>query len=342
MFTTPLVAAIRRTHPGAHLTYAVEPAAAPVLQGNPHLNALLVIPRRRGLGRLADDLRVARQLRHGRFDVAVDLHGGPRSAWLTWASGAPRRIGYAMTGRAWMYTDVVARTPEPASRHSVLNQWDLLGPLGVAGPPEPALTRVEMSGDPDASGRVDRLLASAGWQPPQPLIVVHVSASNPFKRWPAGSFVDLLVRLLDGHPDRSACVVSGPSEPAAAAEVADRARTALGGATHTILAPQLDLGELRALVTRASVYIGGDSGPLHVAATTDTPIVELLGPTVASRSFPWRPSTRFAATIESGPLPCRPCDERTCVPGDFRCLTRISPAQVVEAAERALAAGRPA
>ena len=81
----------------------------------------------------------------------------------------------------------------------------------------------------------------------------------------------------------------------------------------------------------------GDSGPLHVAATTETPIVEILGPTMGSRSSPWRSPRFFAELIDAGPLPCRPCDERTCVPGDFRCLTQISPDRVAAAAERALA-----
>jgi ADP-heptose:LPS heptosyltransferase len=339
VFTTPLIAALRRTHASAHLSYVVEPAAAPVLQGNPHLDELIVAPRRRRLGRLADDLRLARRLRRARFDAAIDLHGGPRSALLTWATGAPTRVGYAIPGRAWMYTHAVPRTPEPSIRHSVLNQWDLLAPLGIDRPPDPEDLPVEMREDPAAGPRVTALLTRAGLPPARQIIVVHVSASNPFKRWPAASFVDAVVRLLDNHTERVACVVSGPSEPGAAAEVVRRARAALGTGAHRVVAPQLGLPDLHALIARAAVYIGGDSGPLHVAATTRTPIVELLGPTLASRSFPWRPSTSFAAILDAGSLPCRPCAERTCVPGDFRCLTRISPAQVVDAAERALASG---
>ena len=100
-----------------------------------------------------------------------------------------------------------------------------------------------------------------------------------------------------------------------------------------------DLDELRALVARAAVYIGGDSGPLHVAATTRTPIVALLGPTLAERSRPWRDPRCFAEIVDVA-LPCRPCHQRTCEPGDFRCLTWITPERVAAAAERALAARR--
>src|ERR687892_388100 len=89
-FTTPLIAALRRQYPDAHLAYVVEPAAEPVVRGNPHLNVVIVAPKRRGLARLRDDLALARRLRREHFDVAIDFHGGPRSAWLAWASRAPK------------------------------------------------------------------------------------------------------------------------------------------------------------------------------------------------------------------------------------------------------------
>jgi ADP-heptose:LPS heptosyltransferase len=96
---------------------------------------------------------------------------------------------------------------------------------------------------------------------------------------------------------------------------------------------EFDLAELQALVARAALYIGGDSGPLHVAATTTTPIVALFGPTLPERSMPWR-APALAEAVDAGPLPCRPCHQRTCVPGDFRCLTGIRPEAVIAAARR--------
>ena len=100
------------------------------------------------------------------------------------------------------------------------------------------------------------------------------------------------------------------------------------------------LAELRVLVARAAVYIGGDSGPVHVASTTSTPIVELLGPTPAERSRPWRESRLPAEIVDAGHLPCRPCNQRRCEPGDFRCLTGISPDRVIAAAERMIKMGK--
>ena len=336
VFTTPIIRAVRRHYPDARLTYLIEPPAAPVLRHNAHLNELMVIPRRRGVRRIADDLGVARDLRRRRFDMAIDLHGGPRAAWFTWATGAPRRIGYGMPGRAWMYTDAVTRAPDLSSRHSVENQWDLLSPLGIA-QPTPLTDATEMPVDAEAANRVEQRLRMLGISPAHPIVLLHVSAGNPFRRWPESSFIALIAALVSRDPSRRVLITSGPSDAAAAARVAAQARQLLGPLAGAVPdAGEFDLGELHALTARAAVYIGGDSGPAHIASTTRTPIVELLGPTLAGRSRPWRDPRWYTETVDAGELPCRPCAQRQCVPGDFRCLTMISAELVAAAAERAI------
>ena len=334
-FTTPLLRALRRRYPDAHLAYAVEPAAEPVVRGNPHLDEIIVTPRTRGLARLRDDAALAARLRRRRFDVAIDLHGGPRSAWLTWASGAPMRIGYTIQGRSWMYTHVIPRAADLTPRHSVLNQWDLLAPLDIPAA-DPIGDPMEMVEDAAATGSVRDRLRSAGLHT-HPLVVIHVSAGNPFRRWPAESFVALTCTLARQDARRRIILTSGPSQASAAREIADAARIALGPLAACVPdAGEFDLAELRALVARAAVYIGGDSGPLHIAATTTTPIVALFGPTLAGRSMPWRDPRLFAEAVEVNGLACRPCHQRACAPGDFRCLTGIAPDRVAAAVERAL------
>ena len=339
VLTTPLIHALRRSYPDAQLTYVVEAAAAPIVRANRNLTDVVVVPRTRGVARVRDDLALAYRLRTRRFDVAIDLHGGPRAAWLVWASGAAVRIGYRITGRSWMYTHVVARPRDEAPRPTVVNQWDLLAPLGVD-PPNPVLDPLEMEADASAAASVDRRLEVAGISAGHPVVVVHVSAGNPFRRWPRESFEALVVALARRDPLRRVLLTSGPSDVHAAKEIIGRARATLGplaGAVPEV--GEFDLTELRALVSRAAVYIGGDSGPLHIAGTTTTPIVALFGPTLAERSMPWRDPRWFAEAVDAGPLECRPCRQRECAPGDFRCLTRISAEQVAAAAERAISCG---
>lgn len=337
VFTTPAIRAVRRRYPDARISYIVEEEAAAVVRGNPHLDELIVIGGRHAPGRLRADLRLAARLRRARYDLAIDFHGGPRSSLLTWLSGAPRRIGFEVAGRSWMYTTRVPRPREMRPRHSVDTQWDLLLPLGIA-PPDPATDPTEMPLDPDAAIAVDRRLATASVERTAPIAVIHVSAGNPFRRWPTDSFVDLICRLADGHPERRIVITSGPSDSGAARAIGDRARAALAPAARAAVLDvgEFSLPELRALLERAALYIGGDSGPLHVASTTSVPVVGLYGPTPPVRSQPWRPSSFINEAAEAGPLPCRPCDQRRCEPGDFRCLTGISAAAVAALAERAL------
>ena len=342
VFTTPAIGALRRRFPDAHLTYLVEAPAEPVVTHHPDLNAIVVLERPRGLARLRYDVQLAARLRAERFDIVIDFHGGPRSGFLTWATGARQRIGYDLPGRRWCYT---TRLPWTRSlvppRHSVLNQWDLLTPLGIAAA-DRARDPVTMTIDPAAAARVHARLSAAGVAPGAPLIVMHVSAGNPFRRWPAASFATVAAELAREDMQRRVIVTSGPSEAAAAEAVAQQARLLAGDAGGGIVRTgEFDLAELRALVGRAALYIGGDSGPLHVAATTHTPVVALFGPTLPERSMPWRDPAIGAIAVDAGPLPCRPCHQRHCVPGDFRCLTAISPTMVVAASRELLRSPNP-
>jgi predicted lipopolysaccharide heptosyltransferase III len=339
VFTTPAIAALRRRFADAQLTYLVEAPAAPVVRHHPLIDTLIIADRPRGIARWRYDLQLARRLRTERFDLVIDFHGGPRSAALTWATGAPRRIGYALPGRRWAYTTRVPWTRSLVPpRHSVLNQWDLLMPLGIEAP-DRARDAVVMAPEPASEARVDARLRAAGIDETAPLIVIHVSAGNPFRRWPASSFAAVAAELAREDRRRRLIITSGPSEAAAAEAVAGQARRLAGDAAAGIVRTgEFDLPELRALVGRAALYIGGDSGPLHIAATTRTPVVALFGPTLAERSMPWRDPGIGAIALDAGPLACRPCHQRHCVPGDFRCLTGISPNMVIAAARELLAA----
>ena len=338
VFTTPAIAALRTRFPAAHLTYIVEPAAAPIVAGNPNLNEIIVAPRTRGVAGLVHDVALGRRLRAQRYDLAIDFHGGPRAALLTWLSGAPIRVGYEIAGRTWMYTHRVARPRALRPRHSVENQWDLLAPLDIA-PPDRAQFPMSMPLDPHIAARVADRLSRAGATDGDRLVVIHVSAGNPFRRWPLAHFVDLVAALAEDDARRRIVITSGPSEEDAAARVIADARARLGAARaeQVLSAGEFSLAELRALVERAALYVGGDSGPLHVAATTTVPIVGLYGPTLPARSAPWRDPRYATESVDAGDLPCRPCDQRICAPGDFRCLTLIAPASVLAAARRALA-----
>ena len=214
IFTTPSLRAVKRCLPDADLSYVVEREAAPILSGNPHLSDLIVVDRPRGLQRLTYDFALAENLRTARFDAVIDFHGGPRSSWLTWCTRAPLRIGYSVPFRNWAYTHHVPRSRRLEARHSVVNQWDLLAALDkrLGGSPDPQRDSVEMTEDLDVTGAIKHRLAQAGVGPTNPLIVIHVSAGNTFRQWPADYFAQTIATLAKSAPQRRFIITSGPSD----------------------------------------------------------------------------------------------------------------------------------
>jgi lipopolysaccharide heptosyltransferase II len=339
VFTTPAIRGLRERFPDAQITYVVEPAAAPVVTGNPHLNEIIVTRGRGGVAGVLDDVALIRRVRAAKYDMAIDFHGGPRSSLIAWLSGAAVRVGYDVRGRGWMYSVRVPRPRHIRPRHAVLNQWDLLSAIGIPAPDARHMP-VEMATDPAAETAVALRLADAGVRADDCVIVVHVSAGNPFRRWPIDRFVTLVAALAQADAGRRVVVTSGPSEREAASTVIQQARalvTTRDDARHVLACGEFSLAEFRALVNRAALYIGGDSGPLHIASTCSVPIVGLYGPTLPVRSAPWRAPEWISDAVEVADLPCRPCDQRRCEPGDFRCLTWLGAEQVAAAAERVLA-----
>src|SRR5262249_20222236 len=145
-------------------------------------------------------------------------HSGPRSSLIAWLSGAPTRVGYGVPGRSWMYTKRVARPQEIRARHAVENQWDLLNAIGIP-TPDPAHSPTEMAVAHDAESAGGERLAAMGVRHGDELIVVHVSAGNPFRRWPPDSFAMLIAMLLQRRPRRRVIVIAGASDRDAAARV---------------------------------------------------------------------------------------------------------------------------
>jgi ADP-heptose:LPS heptosyltransferase len=182
-------------------------------------------------------------------------------------------------------------------------------------------------------------MGQAGIESEHLLVMVHVGARIAFRRWPPERFAETIDALARADGRTRFVVIAGPGEDTAERVVAD-ARTRLPASLrgHVVDPRSWTLDELQALASHAAVYIGCDTGPAHIAGTTNVPIVALYGPTLPETWAPWRPPGPVTIPLAVEGLPCRPCDQRVCEPGDFRCLNWIRPEQVVEAAIKCLAA----
>ncbi len=328
--TLPAVSALRAAYPGAHLAWLVEPASADLLAGQPWVDEVLVFPRgalaeasRRGqVVRLTATLwRFVRQLRGRRFELAVDFHSLAKSALLALVSGATLRVGYerpyGREGSWWLATARARLAAPPISRFD--RNIGLVEFLGICAQPAQAPLRV----DPDAYQRLGAALGNTGAP-----VILHpgTSPGTPHKRWEADGWA-AVARALAGDGLR-VLVSCGPGaeEAATVASIIAAAEGAAERAPATA-----DLGDLAALLTHARVFVGGDSGPLHLASLVGTPVVQLIGPTdpVENAPYPGTPSRTVRV-----PVACSPC-RRGCAAAS--CMRRIRPESVVMATRALLA-----
>lgn len=308
---TPALSALRRGAPGTAIHVLLTEPLAPLLTNHPHVDALLTL----GPG-LAAKIAAARRLRQERYDAVLDFHGGPTSAWLTLASGAPLRIGLdsyrfaRVYGRLARSADADGNVASP--RHTVRVQASLVEALGC---PVSDL-RLHLEVDPQARRRLGVRLAEHDL-PGSGYVLVQPTASFPTKTWPPERFREAAIRL--GERTGLDVVVSLPEGSP------DSMRN------HFVGLPvfSVPLSELVALTERAALYLGNDAGPMHLAAALGVPVVGLFGSSDPRRWFPWDVPHRV---LWAG-LPCSPCHGKWCSnPKRLACLDALAVSPVVESA----------
>jgi ADP-heptose:LPS heptosyltransferase len=311
ILTTPAVRALRTALPLAELVYVVEEPYRKLVEGNPDIDRVVAVPK--GPSR-REFITLVRAIRKEGYDAVVDFHGGPRASLLALLSGAKVKAGYAIKYRGFFYDVRVPRAPKQGRIHSVENHVNLVRALGIeAG---------EISGLVLPRGQVPAFdIRNAECEKPGPdsLILLHIGAGNPFRYWGTDNLVRL-VRLLEEIPGARVALIGGTEDKAAETEILEKAPGTLS------YVGRFDLGGTAELIRRAALFIGPDSGPMHIAAAVGTPIVAWFGPTLPANFAPWKPSG--GARIIEKALDCRPCKQRTCVHGDFRCLRLITPEEV--------------
>jgi len=321
ILTTPAVRAVRTALPRAELVYVVEEPYKELVEGNPDIDRVVTVPKEQSR---REFLSLVRAIRKEDYDAVVDFHGGPRASLLALLSGGKVKAGYAVKYRGLFYDVRVPRAPKEGRIHSVENHVNLVRALGIeVGDiqglvlPRGQVSTFQLS---VADGKVEKLR-------PDPLIAVHIGAGNRFRYWGADNLARL-VRLLGEIPGTRAALIGGPEDKAAESEILEKAPGTLS------FVAMLDLAGTAELIRQAAVFVGPDSGPMHIAAAVGTPIVAWFGPTLPANFAPWKP-TGGARIIEKA-LDCRPCKQRDCVHGDYRCLQLITPEEVRDAVTAAL------
>ena len=319
ILTTPLVRALRATHPDAIVHFATRRACAPLLEGNPNIDRVLTLPEDDDGGLRA----LARTIRAERYDHVLDLHGTLRARLLRLLVPAPRWRGYRKhTLRRWALTRLkqnwFGEVVPVAERY-----FDAAAALGVrpdGGPPEVF---------PSAGARAAAAAAlrEAGLGEGEAYVAIAPGAQHATKRWPESSWAELARRMAEAG---LRVVVVGGREDVEAGEgiVAASGAVSVAGA--------LDLPGSAAVLEGARALASGDTGVMHLATAVGTPVVALFGPTV--REFGFFPYSSRATVLERE-LPCRPCSTHggpACPLGHHACMREIG-VDEVEAAVLAAA-----
>jgi heptosyltransferase I len=276
VLSVPVLCALRDHFPTAMIGWVVERTSAQLLRGHGDLDQLIELPRG-WMKSPATVLETSRRLRQFRFDVALDLQGLSKSAILARLSGARRRLGFAQSqfeGRelsTWINNEFVA----PVADHVVNRGLELLRPLGILDPaanfrlPDYETSRAAM-----VKFILERGLGGG-------FAVVNTGAGWPSKLWPAERYGEVARHLGRKRNLPTVVAWAGEAERQVALEIIIRS----GG--HAQLAPPTSLTELAELARRARIFIGSDTGPLHIAAAVGTPCVGLYGPMPARRCGPF-------------------------------------------------------
>ena len=316
MRALPLLTRVRRAYPAAHIAWAVEPAAAPLLDYHPALNDVLLYQRKRGPRAFIPFLQ---HLRRQRFDLVLDLQRHLKSGLVSLCSGAPIRVGFHRQNTKegnWLFnTHTIDAIPDFSLK---LGQY--LKFAEALGLPEDGVS-FDLRLRPEEEQRVDALLVDT----PRPFAVFFLGSRWPSRFWFPEATAEV-ARALQQEYGAHVVLVGGQGEVAFAHEV----RAAFPGKL-TDLSGKTTLRDLIGIFSRARLAMGPDSGPMHIAAATGVPVISLWGATSPIRSAPWGSE----AFVLQGSAACSPCYTRDC-PIGRACMRRITPDHVMQQARKIL------
>ena len=316
VLSTPVLPLLRKQFPEAKMTFLVNPGTAAVLQDNPYLEEVWVLPRQSWW----QQLRFIQHVREAKFDTVIDLTDGDRSAFLSWVTGARVRLGYNRD-RRWrgkFYSQVLPSAY--GSMHMVEYHQQAIAGLGIhesVGEPEVYIHSEVGQQDEDAFGDF--------FAKGQPLVLLHPTARYVFKAWPLERFA----ALADWLSGQGICValIGSQREILIGQQIMNLTKN-----KPVNLMGKTQLSQLVALMRRSLLLIGNDGGPIHIASAVGCPVLGLFGPTDPAV---WGPRGSNVKVIYKG-LDCRECFYPGCSRGEESCMRQISVKEVCQTAQSML------
>ncbi|MBE0645109.1 MAG: glycosyltransferase family 9 protein [Bacteroidetes bacterium] len=295
LLSTVVLPNLRSAFPEASLAFLTEKPAADIIRDNSFVDEAIVFD-------AASDnyLKLLLRLRRSRFDLVFDLFCNPRSAQMTYASGAPLRVGYPFRGRAWAYNIHVETRADRV--HNTEFNLDALAHLEI-----PIVERRLCFPLPDDRVRRFVNLTREFRTRKGPLIAMNSSGTWETKRWGLEHFARLADMLIE-RLDANVLLLWGPQEKEDVAAIQACMRHA------ALPAPLTSIGELGALLAQCDFTISNDSGPMHISAAVNTPTLGIFGPTNPDLQGPFQKESIW---VRLDGLDCLGCNLTRCEIGNI-------------------------
>ncbi|MDD5712982.1 MAG: glycosyltransferase family 9 protein [Smithellaceae bacterium] len=321
--TLPSLSALRKRFPQAHITWVVEQAAADLVVGHPYLDSVIVSTRKGWAGKLrggnigavvAEMRELTGALRSRPYDLVIDFHGLFKSAVLAGLCRGKRKLGYRSLQElsGLFYTE---RIPEDMEKHAVDRYLDFARYLGADVSKPEFLIPVAFENE----RRTEALLKEAGIASGERFIAVSPVALWKTKLWSDEKFAALCDMMISRLGVKVVLTGGAAAPLMRIGNLMKENAVNLGGKTT--------LKDLAALYRRAALVVTTDSGPMHLAAATGTPVIALFGPTDPRRTGPYG----AGHTVLQKSLPCVPCFKKNCEKMD--CMRGIGVDEVFAAVE---------
>jgi heptosyltransferase-2 len=318
VMTTPAISVIREHFPHAEITILANSLVSQLFLLHPGIDNIITFDRQGLHHGVAGRLRLASELRKHAFDLAIILPNSFDSALVPWLAGIPARIGKCSDGRTLFLSGRYNSAKGSAACHEVEYYLNLMKYFGITGNCKQPYLFI----NPEEEGRASSLLAECGIQSNDFVLGINPGASyGSAKRWYPDRFAQVGRSLAD---EWSAKIVifGGPGEATIAGDIENR----LEG-TAVNLAAKTSVRELMALIKRCNFFITNDSGPMHIAAAFDVPLVAVFGSTDYTGTSPYNQK----AVVVRKAVDCAPCKLREC-PTDHRCMMAVTEESVISSA----------
>jgi heptosyltransferase-2 len=320
ILSTPVIKNLRKKYPNGYIAFICRPYTKEILEQNPYLDELIVYDKYGADKSFLSTLKFALSLRKKKFDLALILHPTNRSHLIAFLAGIPKRIGWDKK-LSFLLTDKLVYTKDQGRKHELEYNLDLLRYLGILAEDKEIYIPIKK----DCQQNVDNILEKKGVEKKDKLIVIHPSASCPSKRWPKDNFIKL-VKILKEEKDIKIAVITSADQK--------KFGQGISKIEDVIdLCGSLSVPETIALINRAQLFISCDSGPVHIAAGLNKPVISIFGRSQAGLSPKrWAPTGKNSYFLHKD-VGCKTCLAHNCQKG-FICLQAIKPAEVYNLAKK--------